>query len=148
MTSVARLPRAFNPVAMRVVAPVDLHRHWSMVRQGLLRCAMKGGGEYLPEDAYHGIKAGTLTLFLIVASGCEIGFAILRREEEPSGVVLFVWALWCERGAGARHEAAITEALRAKAGEVGARRLKMWSGRAGWARRGWREVTRVWEQEV
>lgn len=147
MSALARLPRVARPVALSVVAPVDLHAHWPMVRHGLLRCAMKGGGAYLPEDAYHALKSGGLTLFLIVASGANVGFVILRREEEPAGVVLFVWALWCEKGEGKRHEAAIAEALRAKASEIGAKRLKMWSGRPGWARRGWREVTRVWEQD-
>lgn len=148
MTSLARLPRVARPVALAVVAPTDLHRHWAYVRAGLLRCVTKGGGSYLPEDAYHAIRAGTLVLFMLVAAGRPFGFVIVRKEEQPAGVVLFVWAMYTEPGKGRDREAAILDALRGLAVEVGAKRLMMWSGRKGWARRGWREAAKVYEMEV
>lgn len=148
MSNLARLPSAPRPVAMRAVAPADLHRHWTFVRQGLKVCAMKGGGEYLPEDAYHAIKAGNLVLFLLVGAGQPFGFVLLRREEEPSGVVLFVWALYCSSGEGRSREASILDALRRLAVESGAGRIRMWSAREGWKKRGWKEVSKVYQMEV
>lgn len=87
-------------------------------------------------------------LFLLVTSGNPFGFVLLRKEEEPQGMVLFLWALYCRPGEGCNRETAILDAIRKLANEIGARRLKMWSTRKGWGRRGWKEVSRVYEMDV
>lgn len=132
---------------LRPVDPRNLHDYWMFVRQGLLQCITKGGGRYLPEDVYHLLRIGSLALFLI-GEDRNLGFVILRREDEPSGAVLFVYALWLPSGAGEELEAALYKALDAKAYEIGAKRHKMHSSRKGWERCGWEATQTIYEREV
>lgn len=131
---------------LRSIDPRNLHEHWMFVRQGLLHCIHKGGGTYLPEDVYHLLKLGQVTLFLIGEP--KTGFVILQRQEDPSGPILFVWALWLHPGTGEKVEAEIYRALDAKAYEIGASRHRMYSARRGWERCGWRATQTIYERGV
>lgn len=127
------------------VSATDLVSVWPFVRKGLEKCVEKAGGHYLPEDVYAGIKGGVLHLFMVE----DVGFVVFRRDVDPDAVVLFVFALWVEPNVGMPRGTEVMAAIRFKAREIGAKRIRMQSGRKGWERLPFMDpVATVYESEV
>lgn len=127
----------------------DLHASWPWVRNGLNECFGKTGERSLPEDVYVAIKSGTSFLFALDHGGKDVGFTVLQQHMDSDGPCLFIWAMWCQPGHARANEPEVYAALEAKAAEVGAKRLRMWSPRKAWEREPyWRQVSAIYEHEV
>ena len=70
------------------INPADLHKVWFSIRQGLEVVLERTGEEYLPEDVYAAIKAGTAYLYVV-----DNGFTVLVNSKAPytNEPVLFIW---------------------------------------------------------
>jgi hypothetical protein len=133
---------------LRPLDPLQVYEVWDWVRAGLTRCIGKTNSHYRPEDAYLRIRGGTAWLYLIEV-GAPIGFCVLTQEHDPDGMVLFVWALWCEPGKAAPHKHAIYAELDKLAAAAKATRIRWWSPLKGWERERWgRRVATIFEREV
>ena len=131
-----------------LISPTDLARVWPWVRAGLERCLAKAPAHYLPEDVYHELRAGTLTLFAWQWNGADAAFVCLRRDADSDGFVLFVFALWAPTGGMEMYGDELMAALDAKAREIGAKRIRM-QGREGWRKTGYfAAMATVYEREV
>ena len=137
---------------LTLIPATDLARVWPWVRAGLERCLLKAPAHYLPEDVYHELRAGTLTLFTFTSEkdveGGGTAFVVLRRDADHDGYVLFVFALAAPKGGMAWYGDELMAALDAKAREVGAKRIRM-QGRKGWSATGYFvPMATIYEREV
>jgi hypothetical protein len=118
---------------------------WGWLRNGLAECAARTNAHWLPEDTYVRLRGGTAWAYLLE----DIGFVVLTQEWDPDGLVLFIWAMWCEPGSAIGKRREILDALEGLARKARAKRLRMQSPRQGWE---WVEffdpVATVYEHEV
>ena len=100
------------------------------MRAGLLECFAKTDARFLPEDVYLRLRSGSAWAYDVDG----IGFIVLTQEYDPDGLVLFVWALWCERGKLLPIVGEFYQALETLAREAKAKRIRMSSPRKGYER--------------
>ena len=133
-----------------VPVPIEqIHACWGWVRNGLLTCLERSGQREIPEEFWASLMSGKSTLFHMEHSSDELGFVILQKQPDSDGAAVFVWAMWGEPGALEPHEAEIVAELDRVARAAGARRLRMQSARAGWAKRQYfTETARIYEREL
>lgn len=129
--------------------PEQVYSIWSWVRDGLQKSIDKTQGHGMPEDIYVRLRGGNAWLYVIDVDGHHAGFAILTREHDPDGLVMFIWCLWCEPHSMWETRGDLYDALDALARTIGARRIRMWSPRRWWERQPFfKQVSAVYEHEV
>jgi hypothetical protein len=111
---------------------LDVRRDWSWVRNGLLEVIGRCKERWSPEDCWTAVQSGNAFVWRVEGAGDDLGFMILRRDMDPDGPVLFVWALWTEPGALDKKRGDLFERLRELAHRMGAKRIRMESSRKGW----------------
>lgn len=120
---------------MLTIAPMTLpevRAAWGWVRNGLLEVIGRCNERYEPEDVWTAVMAQQAFVWRIVMQNDDYGFVVLRRDNDPDGHALFVWAAWAEPGSllKLRHE--FYERLKEVAHRVGAKRIRFESPRKGW----------------
>lgn len=134
-----------------MLVPVDpryLSREWKWIREGLEKIIDKTVDDWLPEDLYQEIRAGTTGLFYLEYGGSRIGFAALQIwAVYHAGPRLFIRALWTEPGKAVEHRADIYDDLRQFAREAGIKTMRQLSPRR-WDADGWTMKQYVYEMDV
>lgn len=132
------------------LTPDDVVRQWGWLRHGILHCINKTREKFLPEDVYCALRGNVAWAFVFRTEEDEdFGFMVLQNQHDPDGVVLFVWALWCEANAGAKHKDAIYAELEKLAVAAKVKRIRMQSPRPGWGRETFFEqVAVVYERQI
>lgn len=115
-----------------LIHPDGLRAAWPRIRAGLDRLPPE---DWIAEDVYHAIKAGTAALYIGTNDTGYAGFFAFRLQQEEFSrePVLHVW-LACNEGDAdvfGQAEAFILHVAR----EAGARRMTFGSPRKGWAKR-------------
>ena len=123
---------------MIYVAPVDLHKYWNQVRQGLEQVRRKSQADWIPEDVYSAIQSGTSTLHV-----ADEGFFVLTPRNDFNGVTLFVWIAYGEGNVFEKYEPQLEQMAR----QIKARRIRFESSRRGWSKR-YKYVTSIYEKEL
>jgi hypothetical protein len=133
---------------LRPVDPIGAYNRWDWIRAGLEHTIKRTGVHMRPEDAYVRIRNNSAWLYAIQAEEEDIGFLILTREEDPDGPVLFVWALWGERGKLAPIKQEIYADIDQLAKAAKAVRIR-WQSPRDYRRERWGvRVAHVYEREV
>lgn len=133
---------------LRPVDPIGAYNRWDWIRAGLQHTIERTGVHMRPEDAYVRVRNGTAWLYAVQADEEDIGFLILTQEHDPDGLVLFIWALWCEPGSlyPMKHKFyAEIDALAKKAGAV---RIRWQSSRDYRHERWGQKVATIYEREI
>jgi hypothetical protein len=112
------------------VSPADLQLHWERIKPGLEVVRAKAAPEWIPEDIYFALKAGTATLLL--ADECD-GFLVVQKQQRAYGACLLIWVAYAP-GEREQWGPLIYPDVERVAREVGARRIEMHSPRRGWER--------------
>jgi hypothetical protein len=112
---------------------LDVRRDWNWLRNGLLEIIGRCHERWSPEDVWQQVQAGNAFAWRVEGAGDDIGFMILRRDADPDGPVLFIWATWCEPGSLAKHAAELLERLKELAHRIGAKRIRFESSRKAWS---------------
>lgn len=120
-------------LAIQPMTPLDARRDWGWIRNGLLEIIGRCKERYLPEDVWQAVMAGSAFVWRVETAHDEIGFLILRKDQDPDGPALFVWCCWCEPGSLAKHGADLMERLKEVGHRIGAKRIRFESSRKGWA---------------
>lgn len=115
----------------------DIHKHWRSIKTGLQKVLKKSPSNWIPEDVYSALRAGTSTLHLV-----DEGFLVLTPKQDYDGMTLFVWIAY---GEGDVFEKYMPE-LEVMARQINARRIRFESTR-DWSKR-FRYVTTVYEKEL
>ncbi len=94
------------------------------------------------------IRAGTAWLYMLQEDEDDFGFIILTQEQDPDGLVLFIWCLWTEPHKlwPVKHQfyAQVEELAR----KAGAKRIR-WQSPRDYRRERWGTRTAfVYEREV
>jgi len=134
-------------MVLRPVGLAEARAGWEWVRQGLLAVLDRTHDDWTPEDIYVAIAGNAAQLFHMEHNGDALGFAIMHRVEDPSGIVLFVWVMWSRPGAVGVNARTWLAKVDAIAREMGARRVRLSSPRKGWQRY-FRAVQIIYEREV
>jgi hypothetical protein len=111
----------------------QVRQEWGWIRNGLLEIIGRCQERYSPEDVWVAILGKDAYVWRITLAHDDIGFLVLRQQSDPDGPVLFIWCVWAEPGALAKHSAELFERLKEVAHRIGAVRLRMESSRKGWA---------------
>lgn len=124
----------------------EVQADWDWIRAGLLHCIKKTASRYRPEDVYLRLRTDTAWAYALSE---RAGFAVLTREFDPDGLVLFVWALFSEPYSLRGREGEVYAELVRLARECKAKRIRMQSPRRGWEREPFfNQVAVVYEHEV
>jgi hypothetical protein len=77
------------------IQPVDLHKHWFHVKQGLEAILKKAFDTWIPEDVYCAVKTGAAQLFLI-----DGGFVVMQscKDQWSNEPYLHIWITYHENG--------------------------------------------------
>ena len=113
---------------MKYISPNDLFKHWTYVREGLDRIQAKTPENYLPEDVYAGIKAGSLHLY-VDDGKC---FAILQSIQGWKGLEVHVFAAY---SLDPKVMDYAFDEVKEIARKAGASKLTFCTRRKGWERR-------------
>ena len=132
---------------LRPVSATEARANWEWVRRGLLTVLERTRDDWTPEDIYVSIAGGAAQLFHMEHDGAAVGFTIMRRIEDPSGIVLFVWVMYAAPGAIGQNTGAWLAAVDAVARDMGAGRVRMASPRKGW-RRYFKATQIIYEREL
>lgn len=118
-----------------------LHDVWDWVRPRLQRVIEKTSAQWLPEDIYHAVKAGTATLATV---GQDDGVIVLQRQVNPHGPTLVVWAM---EGDLMPFAGRLVEELKKVARSIGCREIVQFSPRR-YEAFGFEAVATVYRMEV
>lgn len=130
------------------VPKTALRESWEFVRDGLERIIAKTSDDWIPEDVYSEIRAGSSALFLIYSAEDRVGFIVMQAwPSYHNGARLFVRALWVEPGALREHQQQIEDWLRDGARKFGATAIRMNSPRR-WDAAGWTLKQYIYELPV
>lgn len=119
-------------LTIQPMTALDARRGWNWIRRGLQEVIGRCGESWLAEDAWTEIMAGTAFVWKIDAAHDEIGFVLLRRQNDFDGPVLFIWALYAEPQSLVRHGDELFDRLKEIAHRIGAKCIRMESSRKGW----------------
>ena len=115
------------------------------MKEGLEHILSRSPDNWLPEDVYHCIKAGTLHLYLGEDEGNLDGFVILQQNNGWNGSEVHIFAVWSKRPDALAYEPQIKEICH----KVGAKRLTFVTRRKGWEKtaiqRGYTKDHTAWE---
>ena len=131
------------------MTPADVYNRRAWMREGVERTAQKTGARLAFEDVWLRLRTGSAFAHAIEDDGKPVGFTVLCSEQDPDGVVLFVWVLWTEPWAlrGSEHE--VYAELERVARAIGGVRIRMQSPRKAWERESFFKTTAVvYEREL
>ena len=119
---------------------------WGWIREGLDRIQRKTDPDWIPEDVWVDLMAGTAVCRVYRdANNDDVGFVILQRMDYKHGTSLFVW---CMVGELAKLKDDLLLDLEANARAIGAKTIMAKSPRKGYARVGFKVKDIVYEREV
>lgn len=119
---------------------------WGWIRAGLERIRRKTDPDWLPEDVWVDLMAGTAVCRVYRDSNNDdVGFVILQRMDYKHGASLFVW---CMAGDLWSLKDDLLLDLEANARAIGAKTIMAKSPRKGYARVGFKVKEIVYEREV
>ena len=125
-----------------IPVPAANVRHvWHRIRHGLESTIAKVGSRGMPEDVFVDLMKGDSYLYLITPGG----FGIFQQRRDVDGLVLHVFAFWMPEFM--QHKDEVLAGLDQLARDCGAIRVTT-SGRKGWGRVGFKEVSRNFEREL
>ena len=122
---------------MKYVDPVNLHEHWPDVRKGLESILQRHPQDWIPEDVYSAVQAGTSTLHLF-----DEGFVVLTPLKDYGGMTLFIWIAY---GQGDVYESWMPQ-IEDMARKINAKRIRFKSSRK-WGKR-FDYVTSIYERKL
>ncbi len=125
------------------IAPQDLHTVWGTVKVGLEVVKRRTGEQWIPEDVYASLKAGSSQLFMV-----DDGFAILQqtRNEWTNEPCLHIWIAFHMKHEDISEE--VHSNLRKIAHNIGAKSITFTSPRR-WERRSGAKIKSItYEIEV
>lgn len=126
------------------LTPEQAWDRWDWIRAGLQHTIERTGVRMKPEDAYIRIRNGTAWLYLVA----DVGFVILTQEHDPDGLVLFIWALWCEPHKLWPIKREFYAEVEGLARKAGAKRIR-WQSPREYERERWgKKVASIYEREV
>ena len=126
--------------------PQGVRGMWGWIREGLERIRRKTDPDWLPEDVWTDLMAGTAVCRVYRDDiGDDLGFVILQRMEYKHGVSLFVW---CMAGELVKVKNDLLRDLEETAKTIGAKTIMAKSPRKGYARVGFKVKEIVYEREV
>ena len=129
------------------LTPLQVRQEWGWIRNGLLEVIGRCQERWSPEDVWTAALAGDAFVWRITMLHDDLGFMVLRRQTDPDGPVLFIWATWAEPQSLAKHGKELFERLREIGHRIGAKRIRMESPRQGWAE--WFDArSTIWEAEI
>lgn len=132
---------------IEVKAPA-IRECWEFVRDGLNRIIARTRDDWIPEDVYSEVRAGSSALFLIYDDDQRIGFIVAQAwPTYHNGARLFVRALWVRPGSLRAHQQQIEDWLRDCARKFGAVAIRMTSPRR-WDAAGWTLKQHIFELTV
>ena len=129
---------------MIYVPPQDLHSTWNVIKPGLEQILKKMPSEWIPEDVYSALQAGTSTLHLCYDSDSYEGFVVLTPMSDYDGMTLFIWCGYSHCGNAIEKYFPEIEDL---ARTMNAKRIRFASPRKGWAKT-FSPKTVIYEKEV
>ena len=115
------------------VAPIDLHDHWDLVKDGLTE-VNKHGDHWRQEDVYKSIKDGASSLHLGMMDNEYKGFLITNQYQAHDGIELFIWACYSNENRQAHLLQETFPQLEEWAKNIKAKRIVFKSTRKGWAK--------------
>lgn len=119
---------------LELVHPNDLRTHWPRILSSLCAVKCRASDDWIAEDVYHAIKAGSAALHVALTDAGYAGCLIttLTRAEFSGTPALHVWI--AHSVGGDVFEAGLPM-LRDMARHAGATRITFGSPRPGWAKR-------------
>ena len=117
----------------RLIAPVELHAYWPLVKAGVEKVAERGSDGWLPEDVYMALKQSISLLYVAFVSQYYVGFAVVTPTIGWNGPQLHIWCLY-NRGERDVLDTFLPDLI-ALAKSRGAQRMTMSSPRRGWEKR-------------
>ena len=124
----------------------EVQADWDWLRAGLLHCIQKTASRYRPEDVYLRLRTDTAWVYALDE---RQGFAVLTKEFDPDGLVLFVWILFAEPNTLSERKGEVYAEFERIARECKAKRIRMQSPRKGWEREPFFNPTAVvYEHEI
>ena len=109
----------------------EVRQDWNHIRNGLLKVIGICGESWMPEDAWQEIMAGNAFVWSIKTHE-DIGFMLLRKQNDFDGPVLFVWALYAEPQSLVNHADELYEKLKELGRRIGSNKIRMESSRKAW----------------
>lgn len=118
-----------------LVTPADLRAHWPRISESLAVITAKAPQDWIAEDVYHAIKAGTSACHVGVVDGEYAGVMVtmVTRAQYSGTPSLHVWIVH-NAGAPDVMDAALPM-LKQMAQRAGAARITFGSPRLGWSKR-------------
>ena len=129
-----------------LVDPNELHDVWPLVKKGLDRIIRKIRPDWIAEDVYSALKAGTSGLHLGYEGDEYEGFVVLTPSTDFDGRILFVWAAYSPRSADTIEK--YWPFIRDIATKSGSKKVRFASPREGFKKSSFTPVTTIYEKEV
>ena len=118
-------------INLQWIAPLDLHDHWDVIKEGLTE-VNKHGDHWRQEDAYKAIKDGASSLHIGTIDGVYKGFLITSQHQAYDGMELFIWAAYSNENQPAHLLEITFPQLEEWAKNIKAKRIVFKSTRKGW----------------
>lgn len=119
-------------IELRARTTQQVREEWGWIRNGLLTIIERTRESWLPEDVWQSLQGGHSFLWVVHKDGDDVGFLVLRKHDDFSGPVLFIWCCWFEPGAMRDCVADVVARLDEIAARIGAKKVRFESPRNGW----------------
>jgi len=111
----------------KLVKPEELKDYWDYIKSGLGQLLIKDPDQdWIPEDVYYHIKSGKSYCMVGITDGFIDGFFVGYVMQDKT---FFAWVAYCQRNLDQG-----IEILSSFAKQIGCKRIKFGTGRAGWDR--------------
>lgn len=121
------------------IAPADVRQYWERIKEGLAVVRKRGPVNWIDEDVYANLKAGSAQLFIT-----EDTFVICYPERMHDGMSLHIWIAYSTHGnAVETYEPQLIEIAKG----FGAIRLKCESAR-NWEPKGYIPVSTIYYKDI
>jgi hypothetical protein len=128
---------------------LEVRAGWSWIRKGLQEVIGRCAERYMAEDVWAAVMAGNAFIWKIDSAHDEIGFLVLRKENDPDGPALFLWCAYAEPGSLVKHAGELMERLKELGHRMGAKRLRFESPRKAWSFLDYfEEKSRIYEHQL
>ena len=130
---------------MIYIPPTELHAHWDLIKPGLETIRQKIDGDWIPEDVYSALRAGTSTLHLGYNDDEYEGFIVLTPTPDYDGMTLFVWCVYSPTDSNVLER--YWHELEQMGRNINAKKIRFYSPRKGWSKM-FKPVTTIYEKEI
>lgn len=121
------------------IAPHTVRNYWERIKEGLEVVQKKCVVNWIVEDVYANLKAGSAQLYL-----SEDSFAIVYPERMHDGMALHIWIAYSTSGNAVE---IYEDQLIAIAKGIGAIRLKLESSR-NWEPKGYEPISTIYHKDI